>query len=291
MVPKPPPTSGAITRIDSRLRSNRSAKRAAAEMRRLRRRPDREHVGRRIVARQHGAAFQGHRRAAVQMHLLLEHMRRILERGIDVAVAHRHEGRDVRGEVGVHGRGAGLHRVARVAHRRQRLVVDLDRGGGVLREVAVVRDHHGDGLADVADFVAGERDLRARRLDRRIGHQHRDLAGGDARRHVVGGEHRVNARHRSGRRAVDAANAGVAVGAADESRVQHAGQVHVIDELAAPGEQGRVFEARDPCAEVLRAHAVRSAKCPMARRAGERVSAGRNGKGRVPPAAECGISH
>ena len=234
--------------------------RAAAEVRRLRRGPDRQHVGGRIVARQHGAAFQGHRRAAMQMHVLLEHVRRVLERGIDVAVAHRHEGGDVRREIGVYRRGAGLHRVAGVAHRRQRLVVDRDRGRRVLGEMAAVRHHHGDGLADVADLVAGERDLRARRLDRRIGHQHRDLAGGDARRHVVGGEHRVDAGHGASRRAVDAADAGVAMGAADEGRVQRAGQAHVVDELTSPGEERGVFEARDPCAKVLRAHPACPAK-------------------------------
>ena len=169
--------------------------RAAAEMRRLRRGPHREHVGGRIVARQHGAAFQGHGRAAMQVHLLLEHMRRVLERGIDVAVAHRHEGGDVRGQVGVHARRAILHRVAGVAHRRQRLVVDLDRRRRVLREMPAVRHHHRDGLADVADLVAGQRDLRARRLDRRIGNQHRDLPGGDAGRHVGGVKHAVHAGH------------------------------------------------------------------------------------------------
>ena len=227
---------------------------AAAKMRRLRRGPDRQHVGGRIVARQHGAALQGHRRAAMQMHLLLEHMRRVLERGVDVAVAHRHEGGDVRGEIGMHRRRAGLHRVAGVAHRRQRLVVDRDRRRRVLRQMPAVRHHHGDGLADVADLVAGERDLRARRPDRRIGHQHRDLAGGDARRHVAGGQHGMDARHGAGRRAVDAADAGVAMRAADEGRVQCARQVHVIDELAPPGQERGVFEARDPCAKVLCAH-------------------------------------
>ena len=172
---------------------------------------------------------------------------------------------------------AGLHRVAGVAHRRQRLVVDLDRGRGVFGEMAAVGNHHGDGLADVADFVAGQRNLRARRPDRRIGHQHRDLAGGDARRHVVGGEHRVNAGHGARRGAVDLAEAGMGVRAPHERGVQHAGQVHVIDELAPPGEQRRVFEARDPCAEVLRAHMPFVPRVALARPGG-RASIGRSGR-------------
>ena len=65
----------------------------------------------------------------------------------------------------------------------------------------------------------------------------------------------MDAGHGAGRRAVDAADAGVAVRAAHEGRVQRAGQAHVIDKLAPPGQQRRVFEARDPCAKVLRAHA------------------------------------
>ena len=64
-------------------------------MRRLRRRPDVEHVGSRVVVRQHGAAFESHRGAAMHVELDLEHVRRGLECAIDVAVAHRHIGGDV----------------------------------------------------------------------------------------------------------------------------------------------------------------------------------------------------
>ena len=54
---------------------------------------------------------------------------------------------------------------------------------------------------------------------------------------------------------IDAADAGVRVRAAHERRVQRAGQVHVIDELPAPGEQHRVFKPRDARAEMFRTHA------------------------------------
>ena len=73
------------------------------------------------------------------------------------------------------------------------------------------------------------------------------------------------------------ADAGMGVRAAHEGCVQRAGQVHVIDELAAAGQQRRVFEARDPCAEVLRAHpGSNPAKMTIARmrRAGEYRPAG-----------------
>ena len=63
--------------------------RAAAEVRRLRRRPHREHVGGGVVAGEHGAALERHGAAAMEEHLLLEHVRRAREGGVDVAVAHR----------------------------------------------------------------------------------------------------------------------------------------------------------------------------------------------------------
>ena len=95
--------------------------RAAAEMRRLRRRPHRQHVGgrRRSSPARRGlpASWPPPR---CRQHLLLEHMRRVRERGVDVAVAHRHERRRrCSARSAVHARRAGLHRVAGVAHRRQ----------------------------------------------------------------------------------------------------------------------------------------------------------------------------
>ena len=75
------------------------------------------------------------------------------------------------------------------------LEIDLHRGGGVLGDVAAVGDHHRDRLADIADLVARQGELRARRLDGRVGHQHRDRllamrAGRSSR-----GEHGVHAGH------------------------------------------------------------------------------------------------
>ena len=236
---------------------------AAAQMRRLRRRPDIEHVGRGVVARQHRTAFERHRRAAMHVELDLEHMRRIPECAVDVAISHRHKGRDVGLEIGVHARRAGLHRVARVAHRRQRLVVDLDGRSRVFRSITALCHDHRDGLADVADLVAGERNLRAWRPDRRVRHQHRDHAGGDARRHVVGGQHGVHAGHAARGLRVDLADARMRVRASHKGCVQHALEIDVVDEAALSGQQCRVLEAGDPCAEVLCAHCCLSPPVPV----------------------------
>ncbi len=53
---------------------------------------------------------------------------------------------------------------------------------------------------------------------------------------------------------VDAANARMRVGATHESRVQRAGQAHVVNEAAVPGEQRRVFLALDRGPKPFRSH-------------------------------------
>ncbi len=229
-------------------------KRGAAKVRGLRRRPHRQHVGAGVVAREHGAAFERHGAAAMEAKLLLEHVCRARECRVDLAVAHGNDGGNVGREVAVGRRSTGARGIAAVADRRQDFEIDVDRGGGVLREIAVVRDRHGDGLADVADFAACQCELRARRLDRWIGHQHRNLAARHARRQIIRGQHRMDARHRPRRRRVDRADCGVGVRAAHEASVQRASEPDVVDEAPASDQQGRIFEARDAGAEMLRAH-------------------------------------
>ena len=86
--------------------------------------------------------------------LFLEHVRRAREGRVDIAIAHGNEGGDVAREVAVRARRARVFAASRQSLTAGRdLEVDLDRGGGVLGEIAVVRDHDRDGLADVADLV------------------------------------------------------------------------------------------------------------------------------------------
>ena len=210
--------------------------RGAAKVRRLRRRPHRQHVGRGVVVREHGAAFERHGAAAVEGKLLLEHVRRARECRLDVAVAHGNDGGDVGREVAVRRRRAGAGGVAAVADRRQQLELDVHRGGGILGEIAVVRDRHGDGLPHIADLAPGQCELRARRRNRWIGHQHRNLAVRHARRQIIRGQYGMNARHCAGRRRVDRADCGVGVRAAHEASMQRAGKPDVVDEAATPGQ-------------------------------------------------------
>jgi hypothetical protein len=186
--------------------------------------------------------------------LLLEHVRRVGEGRVHVAIADGDDGGDVAREIAVRAGGPWPRRVATVAHRRQRFEIELHRRGGILGQISVGGDRHCDGLADVADLVTRQRELRARRLDRRIGHQHGNLAARHARRQIIGGEHGMDARHGARRRHVDGTDSGVGVWAAHEAGVQRAGKLDVVDETAAPGEQRRVFEARHAGAEMLRPH-------------------------------------
>ena len=239
--------------------------RAAAKVRRLRRRPHRQHVTARIVIGQYGAPFERHGAAAMERQLLLEHMCRARKCSVDVAIGHGNDGGNVGGKIAVSADRAGSRGSAIVAHRRQDLEIDLHRRGGVLRQVAVGRDHDRDGLADITDLVARQRELRARRPDRGIGHQHRNLAGRHARGQIVRREYRVHAGHGARRGSVDGADPGMGVRCAHEACVQRAGYQDVIDETTAPGEQCRIFEARDAGAEMVRAHG----RCPRTAQRGK----------------------
>ena len=76
----------------------------------------------------------------------------------------------------------------------------------------------------------------------------------------------MDARHRARRRGVDRRGSWRgACGLRTKAGVQRAGQLHVVDEPAAPGQQRRIFEARDPRAEMLRAHDRMSRNCATPR--------------------------
>ena len=218
--------------------------------------PHRQHLRAGVAACQNPASLERNRSAAVEIELLLDHMRCLRERSICVAVGHRHARRDIIGEVAVDRRSVGPCRGAAVAHRRQHVVIDRHRRGSVLGDIAGFRDHHRDALPDIADFLACQRRLRTRRLDQGIRHQHWNLAARHRRRQVIGSQHGMNAWHGARGSRVDRANFRMRVGAAHETGVQHSGKSNVTDETSASGEQGRVFEARDAGAEMLRAHGL-----------------------------------
>ncbi len=77
------------------------------------------------------------------------------EGGVGVAVREAPLGRDVGAERVVDRRQLAGQRGRRAGDDRQRLVLDDDPLERVLGDVAVAREHHADGLADVADVVDG----------------------------------------------------------------------------------------------------------------------------------------
>jgi hypothetical protein len=80
-------------------------------------------------------------------------MRRLRERGVHIAIGHRRVCRDVVCEIAMDARSVGLRGRTAVAGSRQDIEIDRHGRGGVLGEIAGLRDHHRDGLPDIADLV------------------------------------------------------------------------------------------------------------------------------------------
>ena len=176
-----------------------------------------------------------------------DHVLGVGERGVGrVLVAHhQREGDVVRRLVPDRGR-AGLDRVLDIDHRRQRLVVDLDQFGGVLRLRQRFGDDEGDAFADGAHFVDGEdRQRRAEtfRPAHVFGHRWRqrpELVGRD----VGAGQHREHAVGGLGFGGVDALMRGMRVRRHDHDAVALPRQVEIVDVTAAAGDEARVLDPR-----------------------------------------------
>ena len=140
---------------------------------------------------------------------------------------------------------SGASASAAVEHRRQRVVVDDDRLGGVDRLRTGLGDDGGDDVADEAHLAGGEH-----RPVQRLGH-HRELLQrrpGRGRRRRRG---RRRPRPASTRASLTSTEPQVGVGdrRAHERDVQHARLDEVVDVLALAREQRRVFEPTDRVSE------------------------------------------
>ena len=158
---------------------------------------------------------------------------------------------------GVRGRRAG----------RQLLVVDLDQLGRVARLMIGLRDHAGDGVADVADLALGEHRMGARLHVRAVpglDHPAADQIAPFGRLDVVAGQHREHAGRRLGAALVDAADPGVRVRRADEIGIDLARPVDVVREVPGAGDEALVLLAPDRSADPVRGHGV-SSSCPRQR--------------------------
>ena len=131
-----------------------------------------------------------------------------------------------------------------VDHHVELLVVDDDPLGGVRRGPAALRNDHRHGVAHVHRTVAGEQG--ARDVDGRLAgssdHAVRLVEWRDAvRLQIASSEDRDDSRRPRRVPRVDGNDAGVRVRGAHDPRMYLVSPVDVVDESAAPGEQGGVF--------------------------------------------------
>ena len=136
----------------------------------------------------------------------------------------------------------------------EHLEIDLDQACRVLGNIAIVGDDDGNRIADEADFVLGQAIRHVNLFDRRIRHQQRDPLIAHRFRQIAVRHDGVDARQRQRAGFVDAADSGMGMRAAQHHRVQHAGQLDVVDIAAVAGEQRRVLLAQDSRAEPLGPH-------------------------------------
>ena len=118
-----------------------------------------------------------------------------------------------------HRDGARQDRLLGGSDGGQRVVFDLDRLGGVLGLLQRFGDDEGDGIAEIAHPVAGEKRLRrgkGRAAVAPLARRHRALGAELAQRLVLAGQHQEDAGHRLGGVGRDGDDAGMAMG-----RTQH----------------------------------------------------------------------
>ena len=228
------------------------------DVRRLRRHVDGELSGARVVVGDRAAALDRRRVAARVVQL---------QRGHDVGLRERPLGgrgvADLPPVAGVVGlaflvvaddRRVGRGRLLGVDDRGQRLVLDVDRLAPVLGDVRVVGDDDAHLLALEAHLVGGQHRLGV------VGQRRhpREVALG----HHLAGEHQPDAGDLPGLRRVDGLDAGVRQRAAQDLHVQHAGQVDVVDVVAAAAHEPGVLDPAAARAQttdldfVERGHAV-----------------------------------
>ena len=171
-------------------------------------------------------------------------------------------------------RRARFEALGTIVHRRQRLVIDVAPVRGVFGDIAAVRDHEGDRLADVAHFVLGEAIRHERLLDRRVRHQQRQRLPLHDSGRSAWVKHRMHARQSERRALVDAPMPAWACGLRTTAACSMPGKRDVVDEAASPRQERGVFLALDARAEPLRAHQPRPfAACKPRARSTARSSA------------------
>ena len=225
--------------------------------------------GRGVVFGERGARLEWHAGDTVDVKIHRDHV---------IGDGEGRIGRSFVAEVGIdrrierrlvpHQRRAWLHRVFRVQHERQHLVVDVDRLGGVERLGLGLCHHHGDRLADMARLVRRKQHVRTdeqraplRRMQLHVEFclrqrimRDRMKPGGET---VGAAERAEHARHRAGAGEIDAANARMRVRRAHDRGVALPRRVEVIAKAAGAGRQPRVLLAGQRMADETKLGGIR----------------------------------
>ena len=184
-------------------------------------------------------------------------VRRGRDGGLGVAVALGEIDQEVALAMRVRVGRAGRERLAAVGRSRQLLDVQRDQRQRILGDVAAVRDHHRDRLADVSDLLARQDERRDVRRKHRARKLQRQPVGGETRPQVRERVDRVHAGQRPRRAGVDGADQAVRGRAAQERGFKQAVRAEVVDEAAGAAQQRPVFDARHALADVRAAlHSV-----------------------------------
>ena len=199
--------------------------------------------------------------AAMLPQQLAKHMRGAGECGIDIAVIQVEFGDEIVRRIPVRRGNTRLKRGPAIGNGRQRLVIDVDQGGRVFGDIAIVGNDYGNRLADMHHLV----DRKNRTIDllaegRRWQRDNKPI-GYEMRLEVTMRKHGVHAGPRQGGGLVDAADGGVWVRAAHKRGVQHGRQMDVVDETALATQEVGIFQTANIFAERFCAQAARPSAC------------------------------
>ena len=151
---------------------------------------------------------------------------------------------EIAGNVIEEQRRIGGERGAQLHHRRQLLVLDHDRFGGVARLIQAFGDDEGDGLADMAHFA--DRQQRPRRVVARLAvaaHQGMDTrqVAQPVGRDLGAGQHQLHAGQAPRRARVEPLDHGMGDRRAQHRGDRHAGQGDIIGIAPLAGEQPQIL--------------------------------------------------
>ena len=242
-----------------------------------------EAAARRIVRGEAGARLEEGDDEALVDELERDDMRGAGEGGVGRgAIAGLVGEEPVRGQRVPDQRGARRVGFGEVGDGEERLVLDRDALGGLLRRLEHRRDDERHGLADMTRLAAGER-IPGRIVARPaggVGNRLRRVGdGGDTcGDEVVGGED--GERGIARRRRVDRADRRVRVRRAQEDGVQRLGRRDVVGEASGPGDEAEILDARNGLADPAVARSFLGHASPPA---GHGAREGRGNASRVVP--------